>query len=70
MKQDILSLNLPELTAAVTGMGLPKFRAGQIYRWLHQAGVTAFSEMTDLSLSLRERLDDSFVIFSCNIEKK
>lgn len=70
MKQDILSLNLTELTAAVTGMGLPKFRAGQIYRWLHQAGVTAFSEMTDLSLSLRERLDDSFVIFSCGIEKK
>ena len=70
MKEDILSYNLEELTERVVSLGLPKFRAGQIYRWLHKVGVTSFSEMTDLSLSLRERLDDSFVIFSCSIEKK
>ncbi len=70
MKEDILSYNLEELTERVVALGLPKFRAGQIYRWLHKVGVTSFSEMTDLSLSLRERLDDSFVIFSCSIEKK
>lgn len=70
MKKDILSLDLTELTSEITALGLPKFRATQIYRWLHKVGVTSFSEMTDLSLSLREALDDSFVIFSCNIEKK
>jgi len=70
MKKDILSLDLTELTSEITASGLPKFRATQIYRWLHKVGVTSFSEMTDLSLSLREALDDSFVIFSCNIEKK
>ncbi len=70
MKKDILSLDLTELTNEITALGLPKFRATQIYRWLHKVGVTSFSEMTDLSLALREKLDDSFVIFSCYIEKK
>lgn len=70
MKQDILSMTLQELTDAVQALDLPKFRAGQIYRWLHKTGVADFAEMTDLPLSLRERLNDSFVIFSCNIEKK
>ena len=70
MKTDILSMTLPELTSAVEALDLPKYRAGQIYRWLHKVGVSDFSEMTDLPLSLRERLNDSFVIFSCNIEKK
>ena len=70
MKKDILALDLTELTNEITALGLPKFRATQIYRWLHKVGVTSFSEMTDLSLSLRETLDDSFVIFSCYIEKK
>ncbi len=70
MKKDILSLDLTELTNEITALGLPKFRASQIYRWLHKVGVTSFSEMTDLSLPLRETLDDSFVIFSCCIEKK
>ena len=70
MKTDILSMTLPELTTAIETFGLPKYRAGQIYRWLHKVGVSDFSEMTDLPLALRARLNDSFVIFSCNIEKK
>lgn len=70
MNRDILSMTLQELTDAVLSLGLPKFRAGQIYRWLHKVGVRSFSEMTDLSLELRQRLDDNFVIFSCDIEKK
>ena len=63
-------MTLPELTAETAAMGLPKYRAVQIYRWLHKAGVTDFSQMTDLSLSVREILNDNFVIFSCDIEKK
>ena len=70
MKTDILSMTLPELTTAIETFGLPKYRAGQIYRWLHKVGVSDFSEMTDLPLALRDRLNDSFVIFSCNIDSK
>ncbi len=70
MKKDILSLNLQELTNEIIALGQPKFRAKQIYRWLHKSFVTEFSQMSDLSLGLRELLNDNFVIFGCAIEKK
>ena len=70
MKKDILSLNLDELINEIVALGQPKFRAKQIYRWLHKTFVTDFSEMTDISLGLRNILNDNFVIFGCAIEKK
>ena len=69
-KKDIASLPLPLLTEYLTGLHLPKYRAAQIYRWIHQKGAVTFAEMTDLSKALRAQLDDNFVIFSCAIEKK
>ncbi len=70
MKKDILSLNLAQLTDEILALGQPKFRAKQIYRWLHKAFVSDFNEMTDISLELRQLLNDNFVIFPCSIEKK
>lgn len=70
MKKDICSLDLAELTAEIVGLGLPKFRAGQIYGWLHRNSAVRFEEMTNISKELRQKLDDNFVIFSCTIEKK
>ncbi len=70
MKIDILSLNLTELTEEIVGLGEPKFRAKQIYKWLHKSLVCEFDQMTDLPLSLRKKLSDNFVIFNCSIEKK
>ena len=69
-KKDIASLPLPLLTEYLTGLHLPKYRAAQIYRWIHQKGAVTFAEMTDLSKALRAQLDDNFVIFACAIEKK
>mgnify|MGYP003293895235 CR=1 FL=1 len=70
MKKDILSMTFEELEHVVIAMGLPRFRAGQIYKWLHKNGAKSFQEMSDLSLELRNRLSDNFVIFGCDIEKK
>ena len=69
-KKDIASLNLQELETELKAMGLPKFRAKQIYDWIHKKGVTQFSEMTNISKDLICKLNDNFVIFSCTIEKK
>ncbi len=63
-KRDILSLYLSELEAAIVQMGEKKFRARQIFTWLHQRKVTDFSEMTDLSIQFRERLSEEFYICS------
>ena len=69
-QQDILSMTLPELQAAVQELGEPKFRAKQIFNWLHQKRVTDFSEMTTLSLPFRERLASDFCINRLKIAKR
>ena len=65
MKIDIKSLNLQELTTQIIDLGLPKFRAGQIYSWLHKQCATSFDEMTNLSLDLRAKLDEQYEIKNC-----
>lgn len=69
-KKDISSYNLQELENEIKELGLPRFRAKQIYEWLHKKGALSFSEMTNLSKELISELNDKFVIFSCSIEKK
>lgn len=56
---DIKSLNLQELTTMVEELGDKKFRAKQIYQWLHQKLVTDFDEMTNLSKELRDKLKNT-----------
>lgn len=67
---DIKSLNFNELDSRFKEMALPSFRAKQVYQWLHKSGVTAFDEMTNLSLDLRNKLKESYFISSCVIEDK
>ncbi|WP_369297643.1 23S rRNA (adenine(2503)-C(2))-methyltransferase RlmN [uncultured Neglectibacter sp.] len=68
-KIDIKSFTLPELTEALQKEGLPKYRAAQVYRWLHR-GVTGFSQMSDLSKELRERLSQEYEIRWAAVELK
>ncbi|WP_295217158.1 23S rRNA (adenine(2503)-C(2))-methyltransferase RlmN [Ruminococcus sp.] len=69
-RMDILSLPLDVLEAHMAEMGEPKFRAKQIFNWLHQKQVTEFAQMTTLSLQLRERLDRIFCINRLNIARR
>lgn len=69
-KIDIRSLNSAELTAEITKRGLPRFRASQIYKWLHEKGVRSFSEMSNLSKDLRETLEAEFEIKNCTVDTK
>lgn len=70
MKKDILSYSLEELEAALAEIGEKKFRAKQIYEWLHVQRVSEFDKMSNISLSLRTKLDEEFCINSINIVKK
>ncbi len=70
MKKDILSCKLDELEAALTEMGEKKFRAKQIYEWLHIRRAANFDEMSNISLSLRTKLSENFYINRINIVKK
>src|SRR5688572_5607482 len=42
----------------------PRYRAGQIWRWL-AGGISSFEEMTDLPAALREALAGQFESVSC-----
>ena len=49
MKEDIKSLTYPALCQRFGDLGLKRFRADQVYAWLHKVGVQDFEEMTNLS---------------------
>lgn len=70
MKKDIKSLNNEELAEWVRENSLPAFRAKQIFSWFHKSGVSDFSEMSNVSKELRNKLSEEFYISSCEIENK
>lgn len=55
-KKDIKSMSLAELTEELTKAGEKRFRAVQVFEWLHAKQVKTFDEMTNLSAALRETL--------------
>lgn len=69
-KIDVLSLTLNEIEAEILAMGEKKFRAKQIFEWLHKKKVTSFSQMTNLSAQLIEKLDNKFWINSLIVKKR
>lgn len=54
-KKDIKSYNLAELKKEMEAIGEKGFRAKQMYEWMHVKLARSFSEMTNLSESLREK---------------
>jgi 23S rRNA (adenine2503-C2)-methyltransferase len=56
MTANLLDYDLEGLAAFCERLGEKRFRAVQLYRWIHQKGVARFEDMTDLARSLREKL--------------
>ncbi|PQL92763.1 23S rRNA (adenine(2503)-C(2))-methyltransferase RlmN [Apibacter sp. wkB309] len=61
-KKDIRALSLQELEAYFSSIGEKPFRAKQVYEWLWNKNAHSLSEMTNLSKSLRENLENHFSI--------
>ncbi|RMW98903.1 23S rRNA (adenine(2503)-C(2))-methyltransferase RlmN [Allofranklinella schreckenbergeri] len=55
-KTNLLGLDHEGLVAFCAALGEKKFRATQLYRWIHQRGVADFEAMSDLAKSLRAKL--------------
>lgn len=56
MAVDLLDFDLEGLAAYCEGLGEKRFRAVQLFRWIHQKGASDFDAMSDLAKSLRTRL--------------
>ena len=56
MTANLLDYDLEGLAAFCERLGEKRFRATQLFRWIHQKGAAQFDDMTDLAKSLREKL--------------
>jgi len=59
MTANLLDFDLEGLAAFCERLGEKRFRATQLFRWIHQKGASQFDDMTDLAKSLREKLKTS-----------
>ena len=56
MTANLLDFDLEGLAVFCEGLGEKRFRATQLFRWIHQRGMSNFDDMSDLAKSLREKL--------------
>ena len=68
--KDIKSMTRDELAGEIASLGLPSFRAGQIFDWLQVRGVTSFDEMTNLSKDLRAALAQRYELRFCEVVRR
>ncbi len=57
MAVNLLEFDLEGLAAFCDQLGEKRFRAVQLFKWVHQKGVSNFDDMTDLAKSLRDKLN-------------
>jgi 23S rRNA (adenine2503-C2)-methyltransferase len=56
MTVNLLDYDLEGLAAYCERLGEKRYRAVQLFRWIHQKGAANFDDMSDLAKSLREKL--------------
>src|SRR6201999_3710866 len=61
-KPNLVGLSREELTAAMTGIGQPAFRARQLWNWIYHRGETDFAKMSNLSKDFRAALTERFTV--------
>ena len=67
---DLKSLLPEELEAFLCETGESAYRARQVFDWVHRKDVADFAQMTDLPLSLREKLARTAFVTAASVEKK
>ncbi|MGQ0710191.1 MAG: 23S rRNA (adenine(2503)-C(2))-methyltransferase RlmN [Rhodoferax sp.] len=56
MTTNLLEYDLEGLAVFCERLGEKRFRATQLFRWIHQKGVSDFAQMSDLAKSLRDKV--------------
>lgn len=70
IKKDIRKLSLEELKTWFVENGEKPFRAKQVYEWLWKHAAASFTQMNNVSLPLREKLDTHFIINRVEVATK
>src|SRR3989338_1714566 len=67
---DLKNLSYSGLVSLLSEMGEKPYRAKQLWKWLYQKHVKSFDEMTDLSTSLRNRLEKNCALINFKLVQK
>lgn len=62
MTTNLLDFDLGGLVAFCERLGEKRFRAVQLFRWIHQRGIADFGAMTDIAKSLRQKLQNTATV--------
>ncbi|HEY2988928.1 MAG TPA: 23S rRNA (adenine(2503)-C(2))-methyltransferase RlmN [Candidatus Binatia bacterium] len=69
-QRSIKDLSREELEKWLAARREPKYRAGQILRWLYRKSAASFAEMSDLSANLRQALEEAFTVSRLRTARK
>ncbi|MFT6849448.1 MAG: 23S rRNA (adenine2503-C2)-methyltransferase [Sphingobacteriales bacterium] len=67
-KKDLRVITPEELLRAFEAWGEPKFRAKQVHEWLWKKSATSIDQMTNLSISLREKLNGAYAVLPITVD--
>ena len=68
-KEDLRSLDHEQLHKLITDLGEKKYRADQIFQWLHVKGANSLDEMTNVPAALKDRIRQTHEIHMLQTEK-
>ncbi|MBN2291092.1 MAG: 23S rRNA (adenine(2503)-C(2))-methyltransferase RlmN, partial [Pirellulales bacterium] len=67
---NLLEISNEEWREWLAERDIPKFRAGQVMRWIFEGRAVKFDQMTDLPLDLRRQLDDECRILTSTVKTR
>lgn len=69
VKSDLRSMTIIELQNIITELGDAKYRAGQIFEWMHRKQVDDFSEMKNIPAKLKDLISAENMIYTVRKER-
>lgn len=67
IKQDLRSIKYEDMVSLITSLNEKKFRADQIYDWLHTKCVDSYDEMKNVPSSLKNKLAGEYEIYTVKV---
>lgn len=61
-KDTLLGKDLDAMRQVAAEMGMPRYAAGQLMRWVYAGRATEIDEMTNVSKAMRERLAERYMV--------
>ncbi len=68
--KDLASFDKNELQELILQLGEKKFRAAQVYEWIHKKNVDSYDEMSNISAKLKSELEKNYCVNSIKILEK